>query len=67
MLTDSIIYTKFNGGKNMATITLSLPEEFEEVKKKHPVTNWNEVVKAGILRRLEELKKFEKLKKEGEL
>ena len=52
---------------NMATITVSLPKEFEEAKKKFPETDWNEVLKAGILKRLEELKKFEELKKRGEL
>ena len=49
----------------MATITVSLPKEFEEAKKKFPETDWNEVLKRGILKRLEELKKFEELKKRG--
>jgi len=51
----------------MATITLSLPKEFELLKKKFPEVNWNEVLKQGILRRLAELKKFEELRKRGEL
>ena len=51
----------------MATITLSLPKEFEEAKKKFPETNWNEVLKRGIFKRLEELEKFEELKRRGEL
>ena len=49
----------------MATITVSLPKECEEAKKKFPETDWNEVLKRGILKRLEELKKFEELKKKG--
>ena len=49
----------------MATITVSLPREFEETKRKFPEVNWNEVLKRGILKRLEELKKFEELKTRG--
>lgn len=51
----------------MATITLSLPEEFESVRKRFPDVDWNEVLKRGILKRLEELKRFEGLKERGEL
>ena len=65
--TDLLIYTEFIGGTKMATITLSLPKEFELVKKRFPEVNWNEILKQGILRRLAELKKFEELMKRGEL
>jgi len=51
----------------MSTITLSLPKEFEEAKKKFPEVNWNELLKAGILKRLTELKRFEELKKKGKI
>ena len=51
----------------MATFTISAPKELEEFKKKYPTINWNEVMKQGILNKLEELKKFEELKKRGEL
>ena len=51
----------------MATITLSLPKEFESIKERFPDIDWNEVIKRGILRRLEELKKFEKLREKGDL
>jgi len=51
----------------MTTITVSLPGEFEKAKIKFPEIDWNEVIKQGILKRLEELKKFEELKKRGEL
>ncbi len=54
-------------GDNMATFTISAPKELEELKKKYPDVNWNEVMKRGILKRLEELKKFEELKARGEL
>ncbi len=46
----------------MVTITLSLPEEFEKVRKRFPEVNWNEVVKGGVLKRLDELKRLEKSK-----
>lgn len=51
----------------MPTITLSLPQEFEEAKKRFPEVNWNEILKAGILKKLVELKKFEQLKERGKL
>ena len=49
----------------MATFTISAPKELERLKKEYPTINWNEVIKRGILKRLEELKKFEELKKRG--
>jgi len=61
------ICTKLCGNTKMPTITLSLPKEFEEAKKNFPKVNWNEVLKAGILERLEELKKFKELKKRGKI
>ena len=51
----------------MATITLSVPEKYNELKKRYPDVDWNEVLKMGILKRLEELKKFEELRKRGAL
>ena len=51
----------------MATITLSMPKELERMKEKFPETDWNEVIKRGILKRLEELKKLDLLKNRGEL
>jgi hypothetical protein len=51
----------------MATLTITAPKGFEEAKKEFPHINWNEVLKQGILQRLEELKKFEQLKREGKI
>jgi hypothetical protein len=51
----------------MATITVSVGDELERVRKKFPDVDWNEVLKRGLLKRLEELKKFEELRKRGEL
>ena len=47
----------------MATITLSLPKEFEEAKKKHSQVDWNKVIKQGILEKLEKLDKLAKIGK----
>ena len=51
----------------MATFTISAPKELPRVKKEFPNVNWNNVMKAGILERLEELKKFEVIRKLGVL
>ena len=51
----------------MATITLSLPEEFDKARRKYADINWNEVLKSGILEKLAELKKFEELKGKGKV
>jgi len=51
----------------MATLTISVPEKFNELKKRFPDVDWNEVLKRGLLKRLDELKKFEELKQRGEL
>jgi len=51
----------------MATLTISTPKELETLKKKYPKIDWNEVMKQGILKRLQELQKFEKLQKRGDI
>lgn len=51
----------------MATITISLPKEFEKVKEEFKEIDWNIVLKLAILKRLEELKKFEELKRKGRI
>lgn len=47
----------------MATLTISAPKELEKLKKQFPKTDWNEIMKMGILNRLKELKEFEKKKR----
>jgi hypothetical protein len=51
----------------MGKITLNMPESFRELKRKYPKVNWNAVIKRGVLKRLEELQKFQKLKAKGVL
>ncbi|MFH0862754.1 MAG: hypothetical protein V1875_06980 [Candidatus Altiarchaeota archaeon] len=48
----------------MATLTVALSQEFLEAKERFPKLNWNNVVKHGILRRLGELERFEKMRRE---
>ena len=51
----------------MATITLSMPERYSQAKKEFPDVNWNEVMKASIMKRLSEIKKFEEIKNRGDI
>lgn len=51
----------------MAIFTISAPRELQDLRKKYPSVDWNEVMKIGILKRLRELQSLEKLKKRGEL
>ena len=51
----------------MATITISLPKEFEEIKRKFPEINWNEVLKAAIIKKLKEIEKFQRMIEKGGL
>lgn len=49
----------------MPKMTVSVPDELlANLRKSHPEINWAEVVRRGIIRKLE---KLEKLKARGEL
>jgi len=50
----------------MPKMTVSVPDELlAKFKKNNPDINVAEVVRRGIIRRVEELEKFEELKKKG--
>ena len=50
----------------MGRMTVSIPDELlERFRKQNPDINVAEVVRRGIIKRLEELEKFEKLKAKG--
>ena len=53
--------------KNMATLTLSLPDEFKNIVDKHPEIKWSEVFRNLILSKIEQLKKLEELESGGKL
>ncbi len=50
----------------MPKMTVSVPDELlEKLRKMHPEINWAEVVRRGIIRKVEELEKLEQLKAKG--
>ncbi|MFH0875606.1 MAG: hypothetical protein V1859_06725 [archaeon] len=50
----------------MPKMTVSVPDELlSKFKREHPDINVAEVVRSGIIRRVEELEKYEELKKKG--
>lgn len=50
----------------MATFTVNIPDEdWKRWHEKYPETDWNEVIKRGLIKRLFEYK--EKMKARGEL
>ena len=50
----------------MPKMTVSVPDELlERLRKSHPEINWAEVVRRGIIKKVEELEKFEELKRKG--
>lgn len=52
----------------MAKITVSVPNELlKKFKEEFPDINPAEVVRSGIIKKLEELEKFEELKSRNEL
>lgn len=51
----------------MATITISLPKEFDEIKRKFPEINWNEVLKRAIIKRMIKIEKLKEINEKEEL
>ena len=50
----------------MPKMTVSVPNELlARLRKSHPEINWAEVVRRGIIKKVEELGKFEELKSRG--
>lgn len=49
------------------TFTVSIPDELKKEIEKHPEINWAEYLKQRFELRIEELKKFEKLKNSGKI
>ncbi len=50
----------------MPKMTVSVPDELlARLRASHPEINWAEVVRRGIIKKVEELEKFEKLKDKG--
>ncbi len=51
--------------EKIVRMTFSIPASLKERLDKRPEINWPEIFKQGILKRLDELKKFEALKAQG--
>ena len=49
----------------MKRMTFSVSKEFKEKLDRFPEINWPEVMKTGIIKKLEKLEKFERLENEG--
>ena len=50
----------------MPKMTVSVPDKLlEKLRKSHPEINWAEVVRRGIIKKVEELEKMEELKAKG--
>ena len=50
----------------MPKMTISVPDKLlAKLRKLYPEINWAEVVRKGIIKRVEELEKFELLKQKG--
>ena len=59
------VITRLCGGLIMKRLTISIPEELKAKLDKLPEVNWPEVLKTGIIRKLEQLEKFEELVSKG--
>lgn len=51
----------------MATVTLSIPDELKRKLDSMPEVKWSEVFRNIIIRKVEQLKKFEQMVGRGEL
>ncbi len=51
----------------MATMTVYVPPELKRKMDAMPNLKWSEVMRQGVLRKLEQIKKFEKLVEAGRI
>lgn len=51
----------------MATLTLSIPDELKAKLDAQPDINWSEYLKARLVVRLQELQRFENIRRAGKL
>ena len=51
----------------MATMTVYVPQRLKDTMDAHPEIKWTEIMRRGVLRKLEQVKKFEQLVKEGKI
>ena len=51
----------------MARFTISVPKEWKNEMNELSHINWPEVAKSAVLKKLDQLKKFDKIMKKGDL
>ncbi len=51
----------------MATVTLSIPEDMKRLMDAMPEVKWSEVFRSILIRKVKQLKKFEKMVERGEI
>ena len=51
----------------MAEVTIRIPDELKKKIDEHPEINWLEVFRKMVIRKVEQLKKFEELVERGEI
>ncbi|MEA3255473.1 MAG: hypothetical protein U9Q22_06530 [Candidatus Altiarchaeota archaeon] len=49
----------------MKRFTVSISKEMKDMLDKRPDVNWPEVMKQGIIKKVKQLEKFERLEREG--
>ena len=67
MSTNYSAYTKNSVKTNMATFTVSIPEDLKKRIDERPDINWAEYLKKRFEVRVKELNKFEELKNSGKI
>ena len=51
----------------MATVTLSIPDELKKKLDSMPEVKWSEVFRGIIIRKVEQLRKFQQMSERGEV
>jgi len=51
----------------MAIVTLSIPKELKKLMESMPETKWTEIFRNIIIRKVQQLEKFEKMNQKGEI
>ena len=51
----------------MATITLSIPKELKKLMESQPEVKWSEVFRKILIKKVEQLEKFEKMVQKGKI
>jgi hypothetical protein len=61
------VLTYVNAGDIMGRFTVSVSEDIKQEMNSMPHINWPEIAKSAVLKKLDQLEKFDKLIRKGEL